>query len=118
MRLALTGATIISSISPPSVATADILVEQPRGAVGVPVPDGIARLDCSGCLVVPGNVCAHTHLYSALARGMPGAGPAPRSFIEILRRVWWRLDRAPMTKRSAPPRSSAGSRRCGRERRP
>ena len=95
MRLALTGATIISSISPPSVATADILVEHGRvAAVGVPVPDGIARLDCSGCLVVPGNVCAHTHLYSALARGMPGAGPAPRSFIEILRRVWWRLDRA------------------------
>lgn len=95
MRLALTGATIISSISPPSVATADILVEHGRvAAVGVPVPDGVARLDCSGCLVVPGNVCAHTHLYSALARGMPGAGPAPRSFIDILRRVWWRLDRA------------------------
>ena len=69
MRLALTGATIISSISPPSVATADILVEHGRvAAVGVPVPDGIARLDCSGCLVVPGNVCAHPPVLSARAR--------------------------------------------------
>ena len=29
-------------------------------------------------LVVPGNVCAHTHLYSALARGMPYALEPPR----------------------------------------
>jgi cytosine/adenosine deaminase-related metal-dependent hydrolase len=45
--------------------------------------------------VVPGFVNAHTHIYSALARyGMPAPAPPPDSFIEILRRVWWRLDRA------------------------
>jgi len=38
---------------------------------------------------------AHTHIYSGLAPfGMPAAEPAPRSFVEILARVWWRLDRA------------------------
>ncbi|HEY3248017.1 MAG TPA: amidohydrolase family protein [bacterium] len=51
-------------------------------------------VDVSGCLVLPGNVCAHHHLYSALARGMPGPAQAPRTFPEILERVWWRLDRA------------------------
>lgn len=51
-------------------------------------------LDVSGCLVTPGNVCAHHHLYSALARGMPGPPDPPRTFTEILERVWWRLDRA------------------------
>jgi putative selenium metabolism protein SsnA len=45
-------------------------------------------------LVLPGNVCAHTHLYSALARGMPYALEPPRDFLQILQRVWWRLDRA------------------------
>ncbi len=45
-------------------------------------------------LVVPGNVCAHTHLYSALARGMPYALEPPRNFLQILQRIWWRLDRA------------------------
>ncbi len=43
---------------------------------------------------MPGNVCAHTHLYSTLARGMPYRLEPPRNFVEILRRVWWRLDRA------------------------
>src|SRR4051794_1832761 len=45
-------------------------------------------------LTLPGFVCAHTHLYSALARGMPAPSPAPRNFVEILERIWWRLDRA------------------------
>jgi putative selenium metabolism protein SsnA len=55
---------------------------------------GAERVDVSGCVVVPGHVCAHHHLYSALARGMPGPSRTPRSFIEILELVWWRLDRA------------------------
>jgi putative selenium metabolism protein SsnA len=51
-------------------------------------------LDLEGALVLPGLVNAHTHLYSALARGMPGPAEPPRSFVEILGKVWWRLDRA------------------------
>lgn len=42
-----------------------------------------------------GAVNAHTHLYSGLAPlGMPTPKPAPEGFLEILARVWWRLDRA------------------------
>ena len=43
----------------------------------------------------PGDVNAHTHVYSGLAPlGMPAPSPAPGSFTEMLERVWWRLDRA------------------------
>jgi cytosine/adenosine deaminase-related metal-dependent hydrolase len=42
----------------------------------------------------PGMVCAHHHLYSALARGMPAPPHTPRRFGEILEQVWWRLDTA------------------------
>ena len=42
----------------------------------------------------PGLVCAHHHLYSALARGMPAPPRAPKTFGEILELIWWRLDRA------------------------
>lgn len=42
----------------------------------------------------PGLVCAHHHLYSALARGMPAPPRQPHSFTEILEQVWWRLDTA------------------------
>ena len=40
----------------------------------------------------PGLVCAHHHLYSSLARGMPAPAVTPTTFLEILERVWWRLD--------------------------
>ena len=41
-----------------------------------------------------GLVCAHNHLYSALARGMPPPPAVPSDFLGILENVWWRLDRA------------------------
>ena len=42
----------------------------------------------------PGLVCAHHHLYSALARGMPAPLHTPTSFLDVLEQVWWRLDTA------------------------
>jgi len=42
----------------------------------------------------PGMVCAHHHLYSTLARGMPAPPATPTNFLEILEQVWWRLDTA------------------------
>jgi cytosine/adenosine deaminase-related metal-dependent hydrolase len=42
----------------------------------------------------PGLVCAHHHLYSALARGMPAPPATPHTFREILEQIWWRLDTA------------------------
>ncbi|MFP5333200.1 MAG: amidohydrolase family protein [Acidimicrobiia bacterium] len=44
--------------------------------------------------VTPGLVCAHHHIYSALARGMPPPPKTPTSFGEILEQIWWRLDAA------------------------
>ncbi len=40
----------------------------------------------------PGLVCAHTHLYSAVARGLPGPDVSPTTFLGILEAIWWRLD--------------------------
>ncbi len=51
-------------------------------------------IDLSGKFVMPGMVCGHTHLYSALARGMPMPKKIPHNFYEILKYVWWTLDRA------------------------
>jgi cytosine/adenosine deaminase-related metal-dependent hydrolase len=44
--------------------------------------------------MTPGLVCAHHHLYSALARGMPPPPRTPQSFGEILELIWWRIDTA------------------------
>lgn len=54
-----------------------------------------ARIDALGKLVMPGNICAHTHFYGAFARGMAlPPGPPPKNFPEILDKLWWRIDRA------------------------
>jgi cytosine/adenosine deaminase-related metal-dependent hydrolase len=42
----------------------------------------------------PGLVCAHHHLYSTLARGMPPPPKTAANFQEILEQIWWRLDTA------------------------
>ena len=94
MTLRLTGGTIVRSLRPPVVESSDLAIEAGRIAPDAAVRAGSERVDCTGCLVIPGNVCAHTHLYSSLARGMPYRLAPPRSFLEILQRVWWRLDRA------------------------
>ncbi len=52
------------------------------------------QLDASGQYVMPGNICAHTHFYGAFARGMAIPGRAPRDFPEILKKLWWPLDKA------------------------
>jgi putative selenium metabolism protein SsnA len=52
------------------------------------------QVDAGGQLVMPGNICAHTHFYGAYARGMGIPGPAPRDFPEILEKLWWPLDKA------------------------
>jgi putative selenium metabolism protein SsnA len=87
----------IATLDPPRVEKASLRIDGERiverGPSLVPAA-GEEVLDLEGALVVPGFVNAHTHLYSALARGMPGPEERPRSFVEILEKVWWRLDRA------------------------
>jgi putative selenium metabolism protein SsnA len=51
-------------------------------------------IDAGGQYVMPGNICAHTHFYGAFARGMVIPGPAPKDFPEILRKLWWPLDKS------------------------
>jgi cytosine/adenosine deaminase-related metal-dependent hydrolase len=55
---------------------------------------GDARvIDCGGRIVTRSFVVAHHHIYSALARGMPPPRVQPRSFVEILERIWWNIDK-------------------------
>jgi len=87
----------VATLDPPLVETADLRVEGDRIVERGPslaARAGEEVLDRPGAVVLPGLVNAHTHLYSALARGMPAPRVPPRSFVEILERVWWRLDRA------------------------
>src|SRR5215470_4821473 len=96
MGLILKHGTIVE-LGSPSIARSDLKIE---GNQIVARADSLMpqaadeEIDLAGKLVMPGLVCAHTHLYSTLARGMPAPLRSPANFREILELIWWRLDRA------------------------
>jgi len=51
-------------------------------------------LDAAGKIALPGMICAHTHFYGAFARGMALPGEPATNFVQILQKLWWRLDKA------------------------
>ena len=53
---------------------------------------GQETMDVGGRVIMAGLINAHTHAYSAYARGMAVHQPT-RDFTEILQNLWWRLDR-------------------------
>lgn len=54
--------------------------------------EGAEFFDVGGKLIMPGLINAHTHAYSAYARGGPVSLPT-RNFQEMLENLWWRLDK-------------------------
>ena len=88
---------ILVQLDPPLVEHGGLRVENGRiEAVGptATAQAGDEQIDCGGAVLLPGLVNGHTHLYSALAAGMPAPPKTPSNFYEILQYVWWRLDRA------------------------
>jgi len=78
-----------------SVKKADILIEGDKiSKVGkIPQIKGAQVIDASNKVVMPGFICAHHHLYSTFARGMAIPGTPAKTFVEILEKLWWPLDR-------------------------
>src|SRR5262245_7125846 len=94
MGYLLKGGSIVTLI-PVGVESADLRIDYGKVCHRGPnlaVQEGDEVVDVRGRLLMPGLVCGHTHLYSTLARGMPGPARTPANFKEILELVWWRLD--------------------------
>jgi len=94
----------VISFAPPEVSEPqDVLVSSPAdgGFAGtiLEVGKGLAAKHpqarrVRGSYLSPGLVCGHTHLYSALARGMLVDIEPSKDFAQQLVHLWWRLDRA------------------------
>lgn len=52
------------------------------------------RLNAKGKIVMPGMICAHTHFYGGFARGMTIPGEPAANFMQVLNKLWWKIDRA------------------------
>ncbi|MBQ7870802.1 MAG: putative aminohydrolase SsnA [Oscillospiraceae bacterium] len=50
-------------------------------------------IDARGGVIMPALINAHTHIYSALARGLSIKGNNPTNFYEVLDGTWWAIDR-------------------------
>lgn len=72
----------------------DTIVEVGRTADLIGKYPQAEQLDAGGKIVMPGMVCAHTHFYGAFARGMAIPGEPSENFMQILERLWWKIDRA------------------------
>lgn len=49
-------------------------------------------VDVKGNVIMPGMICAHSHIYSAYARGM-GVSKPTVDFFTVLENLWWALDK-------------------------
>ncbi|MFX1576273.1 MAG: amidohydrolase family protein [Promethearchaeota archaeon] len=51
-------------------------------------------IDGTGRMVLPGFICGHTHLYGIMLRGAPLDIKPTTDFLQILDRIWWKVDSA------------------------
>jgi cytosine/adenosine deaminase-related metal-dependent hydrolase len=74
-----------------AVEDGKIIAVGPSGSV----PVGFSAdevIDAKGCLVMPGLICSHTHLYGIALRGSALGINPPSDFLQILQRIWWPVD--------------------------
>ena len=58
------------------------------------IPENVNVIDVEGKIVTKSFACGHHHAYSALSRGMGAPKKTPQNFYEILKYVWWTLDKS------------------------
>jgi putative selenium metabolism protein SsnA len=81
----------------PILPNGQILIQGDRiSAVGpsLDAPPGAQTIDAQGRVAMPGLINAHHHLYSSFARGFAPPGEPAANFVQILERMWWKLDLA------------------------
>lgn len=78
----------------------NILVEQHNNSIlfidnveQIADKSNLEVLDCTGKLVTKSFAVGHHHVYSALSRGMGAPKKNPENFYDVLKYIWWTLDK-------------------------
>jgi putative selenium metabolism protein SsnA len=78
------GAVLIEGIKIKEIGETEVLLQK--------YPNAVFK-NARNKVLMPGLINTHTHLYSTFARGMNSKTDIPpQNFIEILEKLWWRLD--------------------------
>lgn len=97
MRILIRNAMIITMDSQRRVLkNTDLLLEDSTIAViGKDIKEKADRIiDGTGRMILPGFICGHTHLYGIMLRGAPLDIKPTTDFLQILDRIWWKVDSA------------------------
>jgi 5-methylthioadenosine/S-adenosylhomocysteine deaminase len=97
MRTLIQNAVIITMDPQRRVLTnTDLLIEDSIiASIGKGLKEKADRvIDGTGRMVLPGFICGHTHLYGIMLRGAPMDIKPTTDFLQILDRIWWKVDSA------------------------
>jgi 5-methylthioadenosine/S-adenosylhomocysteine deaminase len=74
----------------------DLLIDGKKiAAIGSNINEQTDQVvDGKGRIVLPGFICGHTHLYGIMLRGAPLDIKPTTDFLQILDRIWWKVDSA------------------------
>lgn len=92
-KILIKNGTIVTLDKANRIIKGSLLVEGDRiSRIGNVKDQADIVIDANGKLIIPSLICAHSHMYGAFARGMP-LKDHPKNFLEILQKLWWRLDK-------------------------
>jgi len=97
MRTLIQNAIVVTMDPQRRVLTnTDLLIEDSViASVGKGLKEKADRvIDGTGRMVLPGFICGHTHLYGIMLRGAPMDIKPTTDFLQILDRIWWKVDSA------------------------
>ncbi len=97
MRTLIQNAVILTMDPQRRVLTnTDLLIEDSIiASIGKGLKENADRvIDGTGRMVLPGFICGHTHLYGIMLRGAPMDIKPTTDFLQILDRIWWKVDSA------------------------
>lgn len=99
MYLLCNGKVITRDVNNPYIKNGGVLIDGTT-IKDIGETDGLKKkyadatlIDAKGLVIMPAFINAHTHIYSALARGLSIKGYNPSNFYEILDGMWWNIDR-------------------------
>jgi putative selenium metabolism protein SsnA len=100
-KLLVKGGTVVTMDEKRRVIHDSAVAVEDGKILAVGPADRVARgfgaeqvIDAGGCIVMPGLICSHTHLYGIALRGSALNVRPPTDFAQILQRVWWPVDEA------------------------
>ena len=99
MYLIANGKVITRDDAMPYIENGGVVVEGTKiielgetAALKAKYPDA-EFIDAKGNVIMPAFINVHSHIYSALARGLSIKGYNPTNFYEVLDGTWWAIDR-------------------------